>query len=182
MKAVDIVGTAIRNAFRSRPRTSLTVLAIFIGAFTLSLTNGLGTGINQYIDDTVAAIGADDVMTVTKVAENATDAGRPARVRPRRDRGAPGRPPGTTTSPRPAARHRRARRGGRRRARAAQASTDYIATTTGPSTDRDRRVRDRDEGGAGRGRTARRRGPELVIPDCYLEALGWDAPTPSGSP
>jgi putative ABC transport system permease protein len=69
MKGVDIVSTAFRNAFRSRLRTSLTVLAIFIGAFTLSLTNGLGTGINQYIDDTVASVGVDDVMTVTKASD-----------------------------------------------------------------------------------------------------------------
>ena len=75
MKALDLVGSAIGNTFRSKTRTILTILAIFVGAFTLTITNGLGTGINRYIDDTVAAIGAEDVMTVTKVAENATDAG-----------------------------------------------------------------------------------------------------------
>ena len=75
MKALDLVGSAIGNTFRSKTRTILTNLAIFVGAFTLTITNGLGTGINRYIDDTVAAIGAEDVMTVTKVAENAADAG-----------------------------------------------------------------------------------------------------------
>ena len=75
MKAFDLVGSAIGNTFRSKTRTILTILAIFVGAFTLTITNGLGTGINRYIDDTVAAIGAEDVVTVTKVAENATDAG-----------------------------------------------------------------------------------------------------------
>ena len=77
MRIVDIVTTAFRNAFRSRLRTSLTVLAIFIGAFTLSLTNGLGTGINQYIDDTVASVGVDDVMTVTKAGDEDADRGGP---------------------------------------------------------------------------------------------------------
>nr|WP_236778796.1 FtsX-like permease family protein [Agromyces seonyuensis] len=43
----------------------MTILAIFIGGFTLTITTGLGTGINQYIDQTVAGIGAEDVMTVT---------------------------------------------------------------------------------------------------------------------
>ena len=66
MKAVDILKTAIGNSFRSRLRTTLTVIAIFIGAFTLTITNGLGTGINQYITDQVASIGAPDIMTVTK--------------------------------------------------------------------------------------------------------------------
>jgi putative ABC transport system permease protein len=66
MKAFDILKTAIGNSFRSRLRTTLTVIAIFIGAFTLTITNGLGTGINQYITDQVASIGAPDIMTVTK--------------------------------------------------------------------------------------------------------------------
>ncbi|MFD6138442.1 ABC transporter permease [Promicromonospora sp. NPDC060271] len=92
MRGVDIVSTAFRNAFRSRLRTSLTVLAIFIGAFTLSLTNGLGTGINRYIDDTVASVGVDDVMTVTKASEH-TPADGPAEYDPNQievDNGPPG--------------------------------------------------------------------------------------------
>ena len=71
MRAVDIVGTAIGNSFRSRLRTTLTVIAIFIGAFTLTITNGLGAGINNYIDSQVASIGAPDVMNVTKPVETA---------------------------------------------------------------------------------------------------------------
>jgi putative ABC transport system permease protein len=73
MKAIDILGTAVGNSFRSRLRTTLTVIAIFIGAFTLTITNGLGTGINDYIKNQVAALGAADVMNVTKPVE-ATDA------------------------------------------------------------------------------------------------------------
>ena len=73
MKAADIITTAIGNSFRSRLRTSLTVIAIFIGAFTLTITYGLGAGINNYIDSQVASIGAPDVMSVTKPVE-ATDA------------------------------------------------------------------------------------------------------------
>jgi putative ABC transport system permease protein len=75
MRAIDIVRSAIRTTFRSRLRTVLTVIAIFIGAFTLTITNGLGTGINAYIDDTVASIGADDVLTVSKTPDNVTDGG-----------------------------------------------------------------------------------------------------------
>jgi putative ABC transport system permease protein len=75
MRIVDVVGTAVNNSFRSKLRTSLTVVAIFIGAFTLTITNGLGTGINRYIDDTVGAIGASDVLTVTKTPEDQTSTG-----------------------------------------------------------------------------------------------------------
>ena len=70
MKAVDLVGSAVANTFRAKTRTILTILAIFVGAFTLTLTQGLGIGINAYIDDTVTAVGASDVMTVTKPSES----------------------------------------------------------------------------------------------------------------
>ncbi|MFB2580267.1 ABC transporter permease [Herbiconiux sp. P15] len=73
MKTVDLVGTAVSNTFRSKTRTILTILAIFVGAFTLTLTNGLGTGINAYVDDTVSGVGASDTMTVTKTST--TDSG-----------------------------------------------------------------------------------------------------------
>jgi putative ABC transport system permease protein len=69
---MDLIASAIANTFRSKTRTILTILAIFVGAFTLTLTSGLGTGINAYIDDTVTSIGASDVLTVTKTPEGAT--------------------------------------------------------------------------------------------------------------
>ncbi|MGO1543606.1 MAG: ABC transporter permease [Gulosibacter sp.] len=75
MKTIDLIGSAISNTLRSKTRTFLTTIAIFVGAFTLTLTSGLGTGINRYIDDTVASIGASDVMTVTKSSD--TDSGAP---------------------------------------------------------------------------------------------------------
>ena len=70
MRAVDLVGTAVGNTFRAKSRTLLTFLAIFVGAFTLTITNGLGTGINRYIDSTLASFGSSDVLTVTKDAED----------------------------------------------------------------------------------------------------------------
>ncbi|WP_229382028.1 hypothetical protein [Microbacterium schleiferi] len=54
MNTIDLIGSAVSNTFRSKARTILTILAIFVGAFTLTLTSGLGTGINAYIDDTVS--------------------------------------------------------------------------------------------------------------------------------
>ena len=75
MKTTDLVSTAFANTFRSKTRTILTVLAIFVGAFTLTLTNGLGTGINRFIDDTVASIGASDVLTVSKASAEGAASG-----------------------------------------------------------------------------------------------------------
>lgn len=64
MSLTEIVRTAVGNAFRSKLRTTLTVLAIFVGAFTLTLTNGLGTGITNYIDSQVSSLGATDIITI----------------------------------------------------------------------------------------------------------------------
>lgn len=64
MSPVDIVRRAWRSAFRSKLRTALTVLAIVVGAFTLTLTTAIGAGINGYVSDTVASVGVDNVMTV----------------------------------------------------------------------------------------------------------------------
>lgn len=75
MNPPDLVSTAVRNTFRSRTRTLLTVLAIVVGAFTLTITNGLGAGINNYIDDTVSSIGAEDVLTVTRAPDTGDDGG-----------------------------------------------------------------------------------------------------------
>jgi putative ABC transport system permease protein len=58
------------NTFRSKLRTTRRSL-IFVGAFTLTITNGAGTGISNYIDAQVANIGVDDTMTVIKANETA---------------------------------------------------------------------------------------------------------------
>ena len=78
MRAIDILRSAVSNSFRSRLRTTLTVLAIFIGAFTLTITNGIGTGVNAYIDTQLGSIGAPDVMNVTKPTTPTDDTEGPA--------------------------------------------------------------------------------------------------------
>ena len=82
MKFIDIVKTAIANSFRSKLRTGLTVIAIFIGAFTLTITSGIGTGVTDYIDTQVTAIGAADVLTVSKAADSASSTDGPAAYDP----------------------------------------------------------------------------------------------------
>lgn len=98
MKTLDLIGTAVANTFRSKTRTILTILAIFVGAFTLTLTSGLGTGINAYIDDTVTAIGASDAMTVTKTSDGPTGVAADGPVEYDPDAVASGQPgpPGST--------------------------------------------------------------------------------------
>jgi putative ABC transport system permease protein len=71
MNGFDIARTAISNSLRSKLRTSLTVLAIFIGAFTLTITSAIGTGVSNYIDSQIGAFGAPDVLSITATAEDA---------------------------------------------------------------------------------------------------------------
>lgn len=83
MKGGDLVSTAVSNTFRSKLRTLLTVLAIFVGAFTLTLTNALGAGISDYVDRQVAATGADDMMFITTMPDTSTgDTDAPERYDP----------------------------------------------------------------------------------------------------
>lgn len=65
MKLKDIFLTASSNMFRSKLRTFLTIIAIFIGAFTLTLTNGIGSGISSYINKQLGNLGQADVITIT---------------------------------------------------------------------------------------------------------------------
>lgn len=73
MKITDVIATAVGNSLRSRLRTILTVTAIFIGAFTLTLTSAIGTGVSAYIDDQIAAVGAKDVLSVTKTVDDSAE-------------------------------------------------------------------------------------------------------------
>jgi putative ABC transport system permease protein len=74
MNALDIAKTAVANSLRSKLRTTLTVLAIFIGAFTLTVTSAIGTGVSNYIDTQIGAFGAPDVLSITATAEDAAPA------------------------------------------------------------------------------------------------------------
>ena len=66
MKLKDLIITANRNLFRNKLRTLLTVLAIFVGAFTLTLTNGLGDGLKDYIEKEVKNFEGNNVLFVRR--------------------------------------------------------------------------------------------------------------------
>ena len=70
MRAADLVRTAVGNTFRSRLRTTLTVLALVVGSSTLTLTTALGAGVTDYVTRQVDALGADDVLVVTAAGQD----------------------------------------------------------------------------------------------------------------
>ncbi|MEI3846135.1 MULTISPECIES: ABC transporter permease [unclassified Microbacterium] len=75
MRTSDLVRTAARNAFRSRLRTTLTVLSLFVGAFTLTLTTALGAGVNDYVERQVSTLSTGDVLLVSPAATTETSDG-----------------------------------------------------------------------------------------------------------
>jgi putative ABC transport system permease protein len=75
MKNIDIVKDAISNTGRSKVRTGLTVTAIFIGAFTLTLTDSVGAGISSYIDNQIGSLGNQNVISVHKTIEEVKSEG-----------------------------------------------------------------------------------------------------------
>src|SRR3989344_2156072 len=64
MRILDIIKISQSNLFRAKLRTFLTIAAVFIGALTLSLTNGLGSGIKAYVNEQVGNLGAKDTLVV----------------------------------------------------------------------------------------------------------------------
>ncbi|MBB4734578.1 putative ABC transport system permease protein [Micrococcus cohnii] len=75
MRMMDVAGTALSNTWRSKARTLLTVIAIVVGAFTLTLTSGLGAGVNKYVDTVVEGFGAPDELSVSKQSDTPAGGG-----------------------------------------------------------------------------------------------------------
>lgn len=64
MKILDVILMANRNLLRSKLRTLFTILAIFVGGFTLMLTTALNTGANQYLQRQIGNISVPGVFQV----------------------------------------------------------------------------------------------------------------------
>ena len=73
MKISDLIATANHNLFRSKTRTILTIVAIFIGSFTIILSNAINAGVNDFIDKQIESAGGDGYLEMmpTAVTENA---------------------------------------------------------------------------------------------------------------
>lgn len=64
MKLFDVILSANRNLLRSKLRTVFTILAIFVGGFTLTLTTALNTGANQYLQRQLGNVSVPGVFEV----------------------------------------------------------------------------------------------------------------------
>ncbi|MEK7583510.1 MAG: FtsX-like permease family protein [Patescibacteria group bacterium] len=64
MKFKDILIISQKNLMRAKLRTLLTIGAVFIGVFAISLTNGLGSGIRSYVNRQLGNLGAENILIV----------------------------------------------------------------------------------------------------------------------
>lgn len=101
MNALDLARTALANTFRSKLRTTLTVLALVVGALTLTTTTALGAGVSNYLETQVATLGSNDVVLVSAAVDPAdaaaTDEG-PAPWEGESSSASTGTPPGFTAA------------------------------------------------------------------------------------
>ena len=65
MKILDIIKTANQNLLRNKARSFLTILAIFVGSFTIVLTTALSTGVNSFIDQQTDNYGGEGILTIS---------------------------------------------------------------------------------------------------------------------
>ena len=69
MKFTDILKEANHNLFQNKIRTFLTILAVFIGSFTIILNSSINTGVNAFIDKQVEGYGGEGYMLITASEE-----------------------------------------------------------------------------------------------------------------
>ncbi|HQU83628.1 MAG TPA: ABC transporter permease [Pyrinomonadaceae bacterium] len=73
MKNIDLIKIANRNLLRAKLRTFLTIMAIFVGSFTLVMTNGLGDGLKDYVEKQVKNIEGKNILTVRRQVKSDDD-------------------------------------------------------------------------------------------------------------
>ncbi len=66
MKLFNTISTANRNLSQAKLRTTLTIIAIVIGAFTFTLTSAVGEGLKNYVAQQSALVQTHDTLLASK--------------------------------------------------------------------------------------------------------------------
>lgn len=69
MRLGDALAMASGNMWRNKTRTLLTIVAIFVAAFTITLTTAIGAGVSKYLDDQIQGFGAPSLIQVGAAVE-----------------------------------------------------------------------------------------------------------------
>lgn len=65
MKFRDILSSAATNLWHNKGRTFLTIIAVLIGALTISITLGINTGVNDYLHKQIGNVGNTEQMIIS---------------------------------------------------------------------------------------------------------------------
>ncbi len=68
MKFSDIILTANKNLLKNKIRSFLTILAIFVGSFTIILNSAISAGVNDYVDAQINSMGGDGYLEMMPTA------------------------------------------------------------------------------------------------------------------
>jgi putative ABC transport system permease protein len=68
MKLIEVIKTANSNLLRNKGRSILTIIAIFIGTFTIIMTTGINIGVNGYIDQQMNSAGGEGYLEIAPQA------------------------------------------------------------------------------------------------------------------
>ena len=72
MNFFELLKSANHNLFRNKVRTFLTIIAIFVGSFTIILNVAINSGVNSFIDEQTDALGGDNFIML--MSDEATSA------------------------------------------------------------------------------------------------------------
>ena len=179
MRTSDVIRSATRNAFRSKLRTTLTVLSLFVGAFTLTLTTALGAGVNDYVERQVATLSTGDILLVSPAASTDTQEG-PKEYDPEgRQEGSAGNPlTGSALLNQDDIDAIDAIDGVRRVEAVSQVQVDWVAASADPDARFEVDVNPTSSIGrsdlvAGDQLDQEASGKQIVLPEDYVEALGF---------
>ena len=64
MKIIDTLRDANSNLWRSKVRSFLTILAVFVGCFTIILNSAINAGVNDFIDKQVESMGGEGYLEI----------------------------------------------------------------------------------------------------------------------
>ena len=62
MKTSDIILSANKNLMKNKLRSFLTILAIFVGSFTIIMNSAISAGVNSYIDSQINSMGGEGYL------------------------------------------------------------------------------------------------------------------------
>lgn len=75
MRITDIILTAGTNLLRNKTRSILTIIAIFIGTVTLTMTSGIGDGVKTYLDNQISSMGEPNILITMQKSGNSMMSG-----------------------------------------------------------------------------------------------------------